>query len=211
MRSPILLAVGVVATSVVAAVAFAGTASAGVPGAAPARKASCYNVTQQDSGISVLSDDFTDSGLSSYDASAALDFSLTKPCTMKDVWTTGVYLNGAGPADSVSVILYKPNKHGDPGRILKKELNLAYADPTGTGSLRANGEKIRLKKGSYWISVVATMDFASGGEWGWELSSGVVGLDDVWENPAGGLGTPCTTWASISDCLGVGGDLMARF
>lgn len=218
MRSRILPAVGISVIALVAAASFAGTADASSHGpgvaakhaagtTAPAKGGACYSLTTDDSGVGIVSQDFTDSGYDIYDSSGAANFSVKKKCSIKTVSTTGVYFNGAGPADSVNVIVYKAKK-GVPGAIVNEQDGLSYTDTTGLGSLSAKVKTIKLKKGSYFVSVTASMAFAAGGEWGWELSTDINGNEDVWQNPGGGLGTTCTTWADNTTCLGYSGDYM---
>jgi hypothetical protein len=221
MRSRILAVAGVSAAALAAATAFAGTAGASsnhvAPAiqhtvsshATPAKGKACYSLTSDDSGTGIVSQNFTDAGFSQYDAAGAADFSGGKKCkAITSVDTTGVYFNGAGPADSVNVIFYK-DASGAPGTVMKEYDGLSYTDSTGTGSLNITVPKTKAKhKGTYWVSVVANMAFSAGGEWGWELSTDTNGNADQWENPGGGLGTSCTTWGPNLTCLGFGGDYM---
>ncbi len=215
MRSRILPVVGVAAVALVAASAFAGQASAaghgtsafhkGAPQAQAAHaKKACYSLTTGDSGSGITSANYSDQvGI---DAAGAADFKVKKKCTIKKVQTTGVYYNGAGPADSVNVIIYKAKK-GKPGAIVNEQDNLKYTDSTGLGSLGVTLKAVHLKKGSYFVSFVANMTFAVGGQWGWETSSDQQGAADLWQNPDDGFGTGCTTWQPLT-CIGFSGDWM---
>ncbi len=54
------------------------------------------------------------------------------------------------------------------------------------------------------------MDFAVGGEWGWETTSSLSGVGALWKNPGDGFDTGCTTYMDLQTCLDVesGPDLM---
>jgi hypothetical protein len=217
MRSRILAVAGISAAALAAATAFAGTAGAhSAPGAmvhghaavshASVTKGSCYSNMADDAADGVLSQNFTDSGFDIYDAAGAADFAKGKKCkSITKVTTVGQYFNGAGPADSVNVLFYKGGG-STPGGVTKEYDALSYTDSTGLGSLGTTIPKTKGKHGG-WVSVVANMAFASGGEWGWEISTDQPGNPDVWENPGGGFGV-CSSWDTNVDCIGVAGDYM---
>lgn len=216
MRSRILPVVGVAAVALVAASALAGQASAAGHQAGAAHKGSvqsalhvskkaCYSNTTGDTGTGITSANYSDQ--TGIDAAGAADFKVKKKCTIQDIQTVGVYYNGSGPADSVNVYIYKASK-GVPGKVVASGKNLKYTDATGVGSLGVSLKKaVTLKKGSYFVSVVANMTFSIGGQWGWEVSSNQPGNPDLWQNPDDGFGTGCTTWQPLT-CIGYTGDWM---
>ena len=53
-----------------------------------------------------------------------------------------------------------------------------------------------LPSGTYWVSVVANMDFATGGQWGWVERTVQSNGASAWRNPGGGFGTPCANWGA---------------
>jgi hypothetical protein len=210
----------VTTAALAAATAFAGTASAHNAGsavthhavtaakAAPAKKGTCYtnNDPSGDTGVGIASEnDSDDSGV---DSQGAVDFTVKKKCVVGTVQTTAVYYNGSGPANSVNVIIYKNTKN-KPGKVVKEVDNLKYTDSTGLGSLGVKlGKKaITLKKGKYFVTVVANMTFSTGGQWGWELTSNQVGKADQWENQGGEFGV-CPSWGDVLSCTGYGNDFM---
>lgn len=217
MRSRILPAVGVSVVALVAAASFAGTSAnastthgsaafhaGGVQQTIAAKGKSCYSLTTNDTGVAIASQTATDDpGVNSY---GATDFSVKKSCTIKSVQTVGAYYNGAGPADSLHVTIYK-NKKGMPGKVVADRDNLKYTDSSGLGSLGAKLKTIKLKKGSYWLSVSVNMDLSPGGQWGWELSSDTNGAADLFENSGGEFGV-CPTWDTVLNCTGYGNDYM---
>lgn len=218
MRSRILPAVGVSALALVAAAAFAPGASASHGGMSAAHttpasklvhvqsKGSCYSQSDNDNGVGIVSQNF-ESSFDAYDAQGADDFKLKKTCKLKTVTVAGAYFGGYGPADSVNVTFYKDSK-GKPGKVVKDFQNASYTDTSGTGNFTIK-TKGSLAKGSYWVSVQANMDFASGGEWGWNTNNTVRGNPATWQNPGNGFGSGCTKYGTaLTTCIasGEGGD-----
>ncbi len=198
----------------VAAVALAGSASASVttthhgkaPGFhhAPVNRANSvlYDQNGTDSGIGIVSQNF-ESSFDAYDAQAADDFTVPAGAHwgVKEVDVTGVYFNGSGPARDETVTFYK-NSHGHPGAVLGT-FTAAGADSFGSFVIDLGGKQA-LKGGhngkTYWVSVVANLDFLAGGEWGWENQTSTVGNPAQWQNPGGGFGI-CSTWGAENECI----------
>ena len=116
--------------------------------------------------------------LSSNGSDAADEFAVPKGHTwiVKEVDVTGVYFNGSGPASSENVSFYK-DKGGLPGKLITECDNVTGRD-NGTGSFAIDLSKCQttLKGGkTYWVSVVANLNFGEDGDWGWELSSDTTG------------------------------------
>jgi hypothetical protein len=169
-----------------------------------------YDQSGDDSGIGVVSQDF-ETDFDAYDAQGADDFTIPGGTiwTIREVDVTGVYFNGPGPARSVNVIFYKHGrKVKTPGAIVREYDGIVPAD-NGTGSFVITlPRSVSLRAGTFWISVVANMDFATGGEWGWESQNGIQGSPALWQNPGVGFGT-CPSWAPEGACVGTGtGDKM---
>ena len=78
----------------------------------------------------------------------------------------------------------------------------------GRMSIFDNGSQkfveLKLKGGkngtTYWVSVVANLDFLAGGEWGWENRTTTNGGAAQWQNPGGGFGV-CPTWGDENVCI----------
>ena len=178
---------------------------AAVHAAQPAKKGNCYsnNNPKNDSGVGVVSQNFTDDP--SYSSYGAADFAVKKTCHVTGVDARGVYYNGTGPADSETVTFYTDDG-GMPGSTISSQ------QVTGTdnnGSFVLPISDVGISPGRAWVSVVANMSFSVGGEWGWELSTkDKQGTPGMWENPQGGLGTSCSTWGTLSNCVGFDGDFM---
>ena len=62
-----------------------------------------------------------------------------------------------------------------------------------------------LGSGTYWVSVQAAMDFALGGQWFWSTRAVQSNSPYAWQNPGGGFGVGCLTWAPGAATCGVGG------
>jgi len=199
----------------VAALAIAGTASAGVtlthhgkaPGFhhAPVNRANTvlYDQNNNDDGIGIVSQNF-ESSFDQYDAQAADDFTVPGGAKwkVKEVDVTGVYFNGSGPSRDENVTFYT-NKHGHPGDVVAT-YTVAGADSFGSYVIDL-GKGTTLKGGkkgkTYWVSVQANLDFFAGGEWGWENRTGNNGAPAQWQNPGGGFGTGCDTWGDENVCI----------
>jgi hypothetical protein len=163
---------------------------------------------------SILSQDFTDPGFDIYDSQLADDF--TVPSTLVHGWkvqgmrAVGIFFNGAGPCDSETVVIYK-DAGGVPGAVVATEGPIA-------GTLTAGGtytvvfpSAVLLAKGfTYWASMVCTMAYSAGGEWGWSDRTVLTGNTAKWQNPGGGFGV-CATWADMDTCVGISGEPDLQF
>ena len=143
------------------------------------------------------------------DSTAADDFDVPTNATweINQVWATGGYDHGFGPAPYVSVTFYGPG--GDvPGAPIAQcsydNVN-TFTDSIGrfvislpkTCALWGGGAG---KK--YWVSVRARMD-SNHGEWAWDGSS-LHSKAAQWQNPGNGFTTNCITWSGIPGCFGNG-------
>jgi hypothetical protein len=205
MKRLVLSAAAVVALSA-AGVAFAAGPSlskSGVP-AAPVKGSMLagvlYDQSANDSGIGIVSQNF-EASFDVYDAQAADDFTVPSGKTWKvtEVDALGVYFNGSGPAASEHVTIYK-NKGGKPGAVVADYPALTGTDNFGSFAIKLP-KALKLKNGTYWVSVQANMDFGAGGEWGWENQTTVEGKAAVWQNPGDGFGTGCTSYTTESVCI----------
>ncbi len=164
-----------------------------------------YDQNSNDSGVGLVSDNFDSGSFASYSDQGADDFTVAKKAKITEVDVTGVYFNGPGPADGVNVFFYK-DSGGLPGALVKEIDNAKFTDSAGSFAIQTG--KVKLKKGTYWVSVQANMNFIGGaGEWGWEVNSVQHGNEAAWQNPGGGFGV-CPSWAPVSGCLGYGPDFM---
>jgi len=169
-----------------------------------------YSQNSNDTGQSIDSQSF-ESSFSEYDDQGADDFVVPPRSIWKigEVDVTGVYFNGSGPAASENVFFYKDNR-GEPGKQIASALEL-NGRHDASGSFAITIPTVRLKPGTYWVSVQANCSFTGGcGEWGWEVSSVQHGNQAQWRDPNYRLGG-CPTWGSIEICVdAVGPDLMFK-
>lgn len=165
-----------------------------------------YDQHGTDSGIGIVSQNF-ESSFDAYDSQAADDFVVPAGhrWRVREVDASGVYFNGSGPATSETVTFYK-DKNGHPGKVVGTD-TVTGTDSFGSFaiSLSKNGSPILRggKKGAgktYWVSVVANLDFFAGGEWGWENQTTVVHNPAQWQNPGGGFGV-CSSWDDENVCI----------
>lgn len=183
--------------------------------ALPLRLSAAWNVlyrqNRKDEGVGVVSGNFTCGSYSpTYNAQGADDFIIPAGQTwiVREVDATGQYFNGYGPTNGESVYFYHEG-HGKPGRQRAAFPNLVGTDTNGDFAITLPGKGIRLRAGHYWVSVVTNVDFVDGGgEWGWELTKRQHNDPAMWQNPADGFGTGCTTWNTLDNCVGSSGDFM---
>ena len=207
MRSRVLTAAGLSVTALALATSFAGVASAADSGISAATKGTagsvagvsagnCFSNLDGDTGTALTSQNF-EASFDQYDAMLADDVKVGKKgCKIKSIDVVGQYYNGAGPAASETITFYK-NKKGKPGKVV--------ATKTATGSDSAGSFNVpfkgKLDKGTYWMSTQINMDFAVGGQWGWENTSNAVGAASLFQNPGDGFLTGCTTWSDAQTCF----------
>jgi hypothetical protein len=89
---------------------------------------------------------------------------------------------------------------------------------TGVGALSGSATytlpispAIKLQKGkTYWASMVCTMAYSAGGEWGWSTRIDQSGGSAKWQNPNGGFGV-CPTWTDMDTCVAITGEPDIQF
>ncbi|MEO8198825.1 MAG: hypothetical protein ABI689_19090 [Thermoanaerobaculia bacterium] len=120
-----------------------------------------------------------------------------------NVTTASVYFNGTGPAPTVHVAFYS-NSGALPGAAVAgcDYPAVVPVDTTGSFSI-ALAPACSLAPGTYWVSVVANMNFAPGGQWGWTDRTVVSNSPAAWRNPGGGFGTTCTAWGVRNAACGI--------
>jgi len=222
MRKIVLLA-GMAAAMAVGGLVVGGAAAGSVPGLThlggataqtphsaqpPHPTGVLYSQNDNDNGVGIVSQNF-EAEFDVFDSQDADDFVVPDtghPWQITGVTVTGVYFNGSGPAASETVTLYK-DANGVPGDVVNTQ---TVVGTDSGGSFTIPLAKFALPRGHYWVSVQANMDFNSGGEWAWETRNGQNGTAAVWQNPADGFGTGCTTWMTMVTCIpsGEGPDLM---
>lgn len=213
MSSRILAAAGLSATALIAATSFTSASAhvadspvvrtaASTAHAAGVAKGACYTQDGVASGVAILSTDTDDPAGNS--SAGAVDFRVKKSCTIGTVMADGVYAPQDGVADSATVTFYR-SKQGLPGKIISSQTTKSGLESSFFNlSLK---KPVKLGKGSYFVSVVASMDYNVEGGWFWSLTESQKGAVDVWENYGGGYGI-CPTWTHVVDCQGYGNDFI---
>lgn len=165
-----------------------------------------YDQNSDDNGVGITSQNF-EATFDAYDNQGADDFTVPAGSCWKitDVAVTGVYFAGSGPAASVNVTFYK-NKAGAPaeGKIIASFTNVVATDSGGSFAIKLPSA-VKAKPGKYWVSVQANLDFAVGGQWGWETRNTQAGTGGAWKNPGDGFLTGCTAYGNMVTCLGAQG------
>ena len=141
-----------------------------------------------------------------YDNQGADDFVIPAgdgSWTINEVYVLGSYSAAGGPAPAVSVFFYQ-DAGGVPGTQVYSALGLVPADAAGDFTVALTTPAV-LPAGHYWVSVQAVMNFTPLGQWFWSTRSVQSNSPYAWQNPGGGFGTGCTTWANGATVCGVGG------
>lgn len=142
---------------------------------------------------------FSENGGEAGSTAAADDFVVPsgQSWLVKELDVSGVYFNGSGPASSEIVTFYA-NKNGKPGRVKQGPFTLKCTDNFGSFECTLP-QHVKLRSGTWWVSLVANIDFSQGGEWGWYTNPTVQGNEAVWEEPGGAT---CPTWEPLHVCFG---------
>lgn len=162
----------------------------------PLKKGNCYSSLHNDTGDAINSQNF-ESAFAIYNDTAADNFSVKKTCNVTGIYVPGQYYNGAGPATSETVTFYK-DANGKPGAVEDSQ-TVTGSDSAGTFTIPLN--TVAVSPGMHWVSVVVNMDFSTGGQWGWEMTSNQKqGSNGAWENPQDGFASGCTTFMDVVGC-----------
>jgi hypothetical protein len=166
-----------------------------------------YSQNDNDSTVGISSQNF-EAANDAFDDAAADDFVVPAGVrwAVQSVTVTGVYYNGTGPAASETVTFYK-NSSGHPGAVVGSVT--AVGNDSAGSFVIPLGTPVKLKPGTYWVSVVANQDFTPNGQWGWETRTVQSNGPAQWQNPGGGFGV-CPTWTALTTCIPTSGgpDLM---
>ena len=155
------------------------------------------------SGQGIGSQDF-ESAFDAYDDMGAADFKLTSKCKVTKATAPGQF-SVAGPVETVKGTIYS-NKASKPAKVLCTGKGVGPGpDITATKFKNKKGKACVLKAGTYWLSMVAQMDFDPNGQWYWNSTTAKQDATDQWQNPGGGFGI-CPTWDSVLNCIGVDED-----
>jgi len=164
-----------------------------------------YDQMNNDAGVGIVSQDFTDAGFDIYDSSGADDFTVPSGATWSvgAIGVGGIYFNGFGPGNYATVTIYADGG-GLPGTVLATSTAVGKSNGGSFHAKIPGG--VTLGAGTYWVSLQSNMAFSNGGEWGWETRSVQSGNAAVWQNPGDGFITGCTTWGNMVNCIGPSGE-----
>ena len=130
-----------------------------------------------------------------YSCAGADDFIVPSGAT----WSVNhVYVNGtvsvAGTVVPAVDVVFYSDASGYPGTAVATYTGIScVADPSGFINVFLP-TTATLTEGHYWVSVAASMDFATYGQWYWTKEAAPTILNElVWQNPGGGFGG-CTSW-----------------
>jgi len=172
-------------------------------GARSAMAGVLYSQLDSPTTDSTVSQNF-EADLDAYDSELADDFVVPAGggWAVDTVSVVGLYFNGAGPAPTVHVTFYE-NSGTLPGSAIAACDYPAIVPVDDAGSFTVSlAPACMLAPGTYWVSVVANMDFSAGGEWGWSGRAATSNNPAVWQNPGGGFGTPCESWGPTAATCG---------
>ncbi len=168
------------------------------------------NVSPTGNGVpSQIFPDFPD-----FDSEAVDDVVLPGP-DAGELCSLDITGSGAGlpidPNNTVVLTVYTDNG-GVPGSVAFTETFPGSVDADGDGSftLEPTGAPVLNPNTTYWVSVVAVMEFGVSGQWFWSSADDGNDAAALWQNPGGGFGL-CPTWGTFADCTvggGLGPDLL---
>ena len=158
-----------------------------------------YNQYNDAGTRATSSQDFgTDSD--SFDDFAADDFVVPagQPWNVSEVDVQGLY-SGSGPAIAFHVFFYQ-DSGGLPGTRVYAAMNQPYTGGPPDFVINLSSPAV-LAPGTYWVSVQCRMDITVGGEWFWQDRTVTSNSAAAWQNPPGGFGVGCLTWAPRTTCM----------
>jgi hypothetical protein len=156
-----------------------------------------YNQNNNPHDFGVSSQNF-EASLDAFDDAGADDFTIPagQRWIIRAVIVSGFY-SAAGAADSETVSFYR-NAGGLPGTLISTQ-TVVGMDSAGSFQIRLT-TPVRLRAGTYWVSVVANQNFDPDGQWYWQTRTIANGSEAAWQNPGDGFGTGCTTWSNMQTC-----------
>jgi len=175
---------------VAAGAAAAGPPVGSFPVQAPKPAKVLYNQNSNYAGGGINSQTY-EASFSQYDDQGADDFVVPGHATwtITEVDVSGQYYNGSGPATSEDVIFYT-DSNGMPGATVATFSNVKGTDKNGAFSITLPGKGAKLKKGKYWVSVIANLNYTQGGEWNWDTNSVLHGDPAMWRTQGGQWSAP---------------------
>jgi hypothetical protein len=104
-------------------------------------------------------------------------------------------------------VVFYSDDEGQPGQVLKSmTIKNSSGQVRGNVTL-ANIRGVKLAGGNtYWLSVQANRMKFNLGLWYWGTRAVQRGSAAMWENPGDGFASGCTTWGTLSTCIGSQGE-----
>jgi hypothetical protein len=122
------------------------------------------------------------------------------------------FQTGSGPGTDLGAVTFDVMVFDDAGGLPAATTACAYSNLPGvltnsdTALSVALPSLCHLQPGTYWISEMANLAWDDGlFIWSAGNPSPVIGLPGMLQNPGGGTGSTCTTWAPIVACNGGNG------
>lgn len=147
-----------------------------------------------------------DSAHDAYDSAGADDFVVSDPAG----WSVGAFnfQIDTSPQGDLSTATFDIDIYPDAAGIPDTATSCAYSALAGVVDANMTAVSValpvpcNLPQGTYWVSMVANLDFTVGGQVWWELGPQIPGpgQNAVWRNPADGFSTGCTVWAEEAGC-----------
>jgi hypothetical protein len=157
-------------------------------------------------GLSSFPSQDFETPLDNFDAQGADDFVVpageTWNITEVDVY--GDYSVIEAVAESFHVYIYQ-DAAGLPGSVVYTGLGQSYTSTNNIDFVVTLTTPAVLTQGTYWVSVVARMDYNGKNQWLWKDRTLQNNNPAAWQNPGDGFGSGCTAWAVRTSCLGSSG------
>ncbi|HOC44775.1 MAG TPA: hypothetical protein PKJ99_17315 [Thermoanaerobaculales bacterium] len=133
-----------------------------------------------------------------YDCYVGDDFQVTwaDGWQIEQIHSPGFY-SVAGPAAGIVYGFYGDGG-GFPGNVLCSGTATILSDITGDITSELSSPCVLPVTGTYWVSVAARLDYATGGQWYVSSQLATIGSIAHWYNPGDGFGNGCTTWSSCA-------------
>ena len=145
----------------------------------------------------IATQNFVDPTNDPYDTIGADDFVVPagETWTVDEVLVVGGYWGGTGPITAADIFFYADNG-GMPGDVMAAFEGSAIIENGGivTATLAT---PLVLTEGTYWMGYAGVLEFAVGGQCGWQPSNGPHGNEFYWINAGGGFGGS-TDWTAGS-------------
>jgi N-acetylneuraminic acid mutarotase len=158
-----------------------------------------YDQYNNPSGAATSSQDF-ETAFDAFDDFTADDFVVPAGQTwnVSEVDVQGTYDGFTGPAIAFHVFFYQ-DSGGLPGTQVYAAMNQPYTGGPTDFVINLSAPAV-LSPGTYWVSVQCRMDFNVGGQWYWNDRTVTSNSPAAWQNPGGGFGVGCLTYAPRTSC-----------